>query len=108
MSAPLTKTGAFGFVPGIFAAMIGAQRPPTLFKKLAIPVPVPLFGAAIASGVYAYSTPYMMFWKKASTEEKPSWNLESAEMVKRKRKIPESIVETAIVPLRPMYLISTV
>jgi hypothetical protein len=35
----------------MFAAMIGAQSPPTLFKKLAMPVPVPLFGAENVSGV---------------------------------------------------------
>jgi len=108
ISAPDTKTGAFGLVPGIFAAIIGAVNPPTLFKKLAMPVPVPLFGAGKTSGVYAKRTPYMIFWKNASTELKPSWNFESALMVKRKRKMPEKSVEMAIVPLRPMYLMFTV
>ncbi len=43
--APLTKRGAFGLAPGILAAIMGAQRPPIRFKRLAIPVPVPLLGA---------------------------------------------------------------
>lgn len=51
---------------------------------------------------------YMMFWKKASREEKAIWKLESRLMVKRKRKTPDSRVEMAIVPLRPTYLMSTV
>jgi hypothetical protein len=31
----------------------------------AIPVPVPRQGAGKTSGVYAYSTPYIMFWEKS-------------------------------------------
>lgn len=108
INAPATNTGALGFVPGILAAMMGAVRPPMRFRKLATPVPVPRFGAGNTSGVKAYRTPYMMFWKKASMDEKASWNFESAEIVNKNRKMPESRVEMAIVPLRPMYLISTV
>jgi hypothetical protein len=50
----------------------------------------------------------MMFWKKASTDENASWYDESEDIVNRKRKTPESIVEMAIVPFRPIYGISTV
>jgi hypothetical protein len=49
--APLTKIGASGLVSGIFAAIMGAQSPPIRFRKLEIPVPVPLFGAGNTSGV---------------------------------------------------------
>lgn len=51
MSAPETKIGAFGLASGMFAAIMGAQRPPIRFKKLHIPVPVPLLGAGNTSGV---------------------------------------------------------
>jgi len=51
IKAPDTYTGALGFVPEIFAAMIGAHKPPILFKQLAIPVPVPRLGAGKTSGV---------------------------------------------------------
>jgi hypothetical protein len=51
MSAPETKIGAFGLASGMFAAIMGAQRPPIRFKKLEIPVPVPLLGAGNTSGV---------------------------------------------------------
>ncbi len=50
---PLTNTGAFGLASGILAAVIEALSPATLFKKLDIPVPVPLLGARNTSGVYA-------------------------------------------------------
>jgi hypothetical protein len=51
--APLTKTGAFGFAPGILAAITGARRPKIRFRQDAIPVPVPRFGAGKISGVIA-------------------------------------------------------
>jgi hypothetical protein len=51
IKAPLTKMGALGLAPGIFAAMMGAHKPPIRFKKLEIPVPVPLLGAGNTSGV---------------------------------------------------------
>ena len=38
IKAPLTKIGALGLA-SIFAAMMGAHRPPIRFKKLEIPVP---------------------------------------------------------------------
>jgi hypothetical protein len=34
ITAPLTNTGALGFAPGIFAAIIDAHKPAILFKKL--------------------------------------------------------------------------
>jgi hypothetical protein len=49
----------------------------------------------------------MAFWKKASMEEKASYDAPK-EIVNKKRKIPESMVATAIVPLRPTYGMSTV
>jgi hypothetical protein len=48
---PLTKIGASGFASGIFAVMMRAHRPPIRFKKLEIPVPVPLLGAGNTSSV---------------------------------------------------------
>lgn len=53
MSAPDTKTGALGFALGMFAAMMGAQRPAMRLRKEQIPVPVPRTGAGKTSGVYA-------------------------------------------------------
>jgi hypothetical protein len=55
-----------------------------------------------------YNTPYMMFWKNASRQVKANWKDESEEIVKRKTNTPVIAVATAIVPFRPMYLISTV
>ena len=88
--------------PGIAAARTGAISPNTLFKKLATPVPAPLTGAGNTSGVKAYSTPYMMFCEKASTQE----NANCAEavlpkMTNMKRKTAETRVEEASVPRRP-------
>lgn len=51
--------------------------------------------------------PTRMFEKNASRQVKTSWMLESVEMVNRKRKIPLNRVESAMVPLRPMYGRST-
>jgi hypothetical protein len=64
MSAPEAYTGAFGFTWPAWTATIGAQRPVILFKQDAIPVPVPRLGAGKTSGVYAYSTPYMISVRK--------------------------------------------
>lgn len=50
----------------------------------------------------------MMFWKNASTDEKPSWYDASAEIVKRKRRIPERREAVAIVTRRPNLGMSTV
>lgn len=60
MSAPEAYTGALGLTLPACTATIGAQRPVILFKQEAIPVPVPRFGAGKTSGVYAYSTPYII------------------------------------------------
>lgn len=60
MSAPEAYTGAFGLTLPAWTATIGAQRPAIRLKQDAIPVPVPRLGAGKTSGVYAYSTPYMM------------------------------------------------
>ena len=60
MSAPEAYTGALGLTLPAWTATIGAQRPVILFKQDAIPVPVPRLGAGKTSGVYAYSTPYIM------------------------------------------------
>ncbi len=49
-----------------FAASNGAQIPEILFNKLAIPVPVPLLGAGKTSGLYAYRTPYMIFFHESA------------------------------------------
>ena len=56
--------GAFGFTPPACTATMGAHRPATRLKKDAIPVPVPLLGAGKTSGVYAYSTPYVISIQK--------------------------------------------
>jgi len=48
---PLTNMGALKLATGMLAAMMGAHKPPILFKKLEMPVPVPLFGAGNTSGV---------------------------------------------------------
>lgn len=58
--------GAFGFTPPACTATMGAHRPVTRLKKDAIPVPVPRLGAGKTSGVYAYSTPYIMSISKFS------------------------------------------
>ena len=57
---------------------------------------------------YAYRTPYMMFWKKASRLDMASWKSGFELMVNRNSRIPVNRVEEAIVPFRPMYLMSTV
>jgi hypothetical protein len=88
-------------------ATMGAQRPATRLRKLDMPVAVPRIGAGKTSGVYAYRTPYMTFWKNASRQVKASWKLESDDIVKRNTKTPVIAVATLIVPLRPIYLIST-
>ena len=83
-------------------ATSGAHRPEIRLRQLAMPVPVPRFGAGKTSGVYANRTPYMMFWKKASRHVQRSWILGFVEAVKQKRMTPVMSVEMAIVPLRPM------
>jgi len=45
--------GADGEALAALMATIGAQRPAMRFKKDAMPVPVPRFGAGNTSGVYA-------------------------------------------------------
>lgn len=50
----------------------------------------------------------MTFWKNATRHWNASWKSASVEEVNKNRKMPVSIVEIAIVPLRPTYLISTV
>ena len=87
---------------------MGAQRPAIRFRQLEIPLPVPRLGAGKTSGVYAYRTPYIIFWKKFSREEQTSWMSGSVEAVKQKIRTPVIRVAVIIVPLRPMYLMSTV
>ena len=87
---------------------MGAQRPAIRFKHEAMPVPVPRFGAGNVSGVMAYSTPYMMFWKKASSELSATCVSLSPLVVKTNSSIPVISVLNAIVPLRPICLTFTV
>ena len=66
--APLAYIYAFGFPLPALIATIGAHCTATRFKELAILIPVPRFGVGKTLGVYVYSTPYMIFWNKASRQ----------------------------------------
>lgn len=57
---------------------------------------------------YAYRTPYIIFWKKASKLVMASWKSGFELIVNKNNMIPVNSVETAIVYFRPMYLTSTV
>src|SRR5690242_19114492 len=81
--------------------------PNTRFALAVIALPVPLSLVAKISGVYAYSTAYIMLLMKLYAQFQPSRALESSAVVEQKRNTPVKAVEAASVPLRPMLGVST-
>jgi len=84
-----------------YKAIIGAIRPVTRLNAEHNASPVPLWGAGNTSGVYAYNTPYIAFWVKDVTQLYPSTLLLFVAVVKTKRKMPVSAVETAMASFLP-------
>ncbi|KAI8152707.1 hypothetical protein KHU50_011388 [Colletotrichum sp. SAR 10_65] len=72
--------------------------------SLATPVPAPRTGAGKISGVNAYSTPYMIFCEKLSTQLKNSWLAgDVPNLTNIKRNTADTNVEHASVPRRPSH-----
>lgn len=105
-NAPETYTGA---LVSRFANMatIGAMIPNTLFALAVIAFPVPRSFVANVSGVYAYSTAYMMLLIKLYAQFQPSSAPELSAVVEQNRNTPVRTVDAASVPLRPIRGVST-
>ena len=104
-------------------AMIGAMMPNILLLVAQRALPVPLSFVGKTSGVYAYNTAYlegsvndqdvrsgrhtMIFEVKLNPQFQPNKLFEVRAVVEPYKNTPVKAVESASVPLRPNFLIST-
>ncbi|KAI8217078.1 hypothetical protein K4K53_009495 [Colletotrichum sp. SAR 10_77] len=92
------KTESWGDIPAHHKKVSERHR------ELATPVPAPRTGAGKISGVNAYSTPYMIFCEKLSTQLKNSWLAgDVPNLTNMKRNTADTNVEHASVPRRPSH-----
>jgi len=73
----------------------GAMNPPIRLSAEQSASPVPRWGAANASGVYAYRTPYIAFCTRLDAHEYPSTAAVVVLVVNKNIKIADNIVKTA-------------